>query len=153
MTFGLKFLNRDIKAPGDGVSWLLLQSWDSSPFVPSYHLKMAAHAQLSLTLLNRKEAEYWNALSLHHCVSITYLLDLFPLSCNLAFALSLLSPSPRTRLAYCPCSRLTDYKGWNNHRAQSIEMFCFVLWSFQAHRGGFLVFIMGETSVPTTLYF
>lgn len=151
MTFGLKFLNRDIKAPGDGISWLLLQSWDSSTFVPSYHLKMAAHAQLSLTLLNRKEAEYWNALSLHHCVSITYLLDLFPLSCNLAFALSLLSPSPRTRLAYCPCSRPLTTKGeiTTGHRASK----CFVFWSFQAHRGGFLVFIMGETSVLTTLYF
>lgn len=141
MTFGLKFLNRDIKAQGDGVSWLLLQSRDSSTFcalLPSQNSSPRS-AVSSLALLNRKEAEYWNALYLHHCVSIAYLLDLFPLSCNLAFALSLLSPSPRTRLAYCPCSHPLTTKGeiTTGHRASKClfevfrhvwEIFLFLLW-------------------------
>lgn len=119
------------------------------PFMLFCHLKMVAHAQLSLALLNRKEAEYWNALYLHHCVSIAYLLDLFPLSCNLAFALSLLPPSPRTRLAYCPCSHPLTTKGeiTTRHRASKClfevfryvrEIFLFLLWVRHLYRQHFI---------------
>lgn len=103
--------------------------------VPFYLLKTVACAQLFLALLKRKEAEYWKALCLHHCVSSTYLLDLFPLSCNLAFALSLRSHC--LVHAWCIVYAHTHWiQGWNNHRAQSIRMF---IWRFQVCVGDFLL--------------
>lgn len=103
--------------------------------VPFYRLKTVACAQLFLALLKRKEAEYWKALCLHHCVSSTHLLDLFPLSCNLAFALSLHSHC--LVHAWCIVYAHTHWiQGWNNHRAQSIRMF---IWCFQVCGGDFLL--------------